>query len=524
MSLSIIGKYHTILIQEVIGSPGCVVAVLYLELSNDSITMHTQFHEFMIARKGKSTTWKRTYARALGLFWDFLRAIESQAKNWNPINLHRLIYRQFCDALLFGTINPETKLDPTGLYWPGMGRSLAGESVNALENFITWVVSEAAETGTQLDVSTLAKLSSYRTDTFPTDSILATRFIIVAKEIKKLSMLSHLKDVREMAGNYQQQNAHKLYDFGPSNSSFDADPVHYMDPEIVATFLQHGFVRNESEEVPEDREDITDKMIYLLMTFGGMRVSEPFQLWFNDIILESDFTCKVILRHPAEAKTFILGEENITRKEYLARRGMLPRNLDQINTSYHAGWKNIATDKSLNAPVFWIHSGAEAEFSALYRRYLVYRRKLIDQRLLRGLPDHPFLFVSDGEDRCAGISHVGDPYSISAFSKTWNKALGRISKVLGREVIRSKNNGTSFHGSRHFYGQSLSDASADPKAIQKGLRHRSILSQAPYTSPDFARVSAALTDARKKIEDGNGLSINITFANGGWNNQLILQG
>jgi len=512
MTITPVGKYHTIICQEVVGSPGHVVPVLYLHHNDGSITTHPHLHEFMLAKRSKSLTWKRTHVRAVGLFWDLLRAIETMAKAWDPINIHRAIYRHFCEALRFGTINKDTKQDPMGLYWPAMGMTRAKKTTNAIEDFITWVANEAAGTGNRLDVSTLAKLSPQEINAFPTNSELATRFIVVAQKLKQLSMFSHLKSVHEMAWKYQQESVNQLYDFGPSQTSFDADPAIYMAPELVAAFLQYGFVKDENADAPEDREDISAKMIFELMAFGGLRISEPFHLWFNDVLIESEFSCKVILRHPVDAETHILGEECL-RNEYLSRRGMLPRNLDYSSGSYHAGWKNLATDKSLNAPVFWISSSAEAEFSALYVRYLIYRKKLIAQRRLRGLPDHPFLFVSAGEDRCAGISHVGDPYTITAFKKAWKKALHKVSNALGRNIIESKENGTTPHAPRHFYGQALSDASTNKKAIQKALRHRSVLSQGPYTVPDFKRVSAVLSDARKRIEEGCGQTFDFSTIN-----------
>lgn len=514
-----IGKYHTIVVQEVAGKPGRVIPVLYLLHKDGMISVHSQLYEYLLAHPNKSLTWKRNVARAVGLFWDVLRAIEGVARGFTPTNPHRAIYRQFCEALTSGTINIETKLDPLGLYWPSMDRERAKLLAGSLQKFVTWVIEEAAGTGKHFDTSTISKIPPKERDVYPVDSTLATRFLIVAQKIKGLSMFSHLKSVNELASNYQREHERQIFDFGDNQCSFDADPAVYMDPELVAAFLEHGFVKNANAEEPEKREDITAKMVFLLLAFGGTRISEPYHLWFNDVIVESPFKCKVILRHPALAETHIKGEK-CKRGEYLARLGMLPRNKDESTGWYHAGWKNLKTDKSLNAPVFWLHSGAEAEFSALYIRYLVYRRRLMEQRRLRGLKDHPFLFVSAGEDRNAGVSHVGDPYSISAFDKAWDKALEKVSTKLGIEIVRSKEKGTSPHAPRHFYGRTLAAASTDPKVIQNALRHRSLLSQAPYTAPDFKRVSAVLTEAREKIDKNGGTGFDLSGVIGHWSKHI----
>ena len=100
--------------------------------------------------------------------------------------------------------------------------------------------------------------------------------------------------------------------------------------------IEFGFIKDESAVLPEDREDLTAKMITLLTIFGGLRVSEPFHIWFNDVVPQTDDSCKVFLRHPAEAYTEIAGEKNIHRKTYLAQRNLRPRNDNNNSKSYKA--------------------------------------------------------------------------------------------------------------------------------------------------------------------------------------------
>lgn len=513
MKLAPIGLHHTILVQPIKNSPGEAVPVLYLKHRDGRISVHAQLHEYLLENRNTCLNWKRDTARAVGLFWDFVTEYAGSTEGHSPTNLHRTVFRQFCRSLQFGTINVETKLDPLGLHWPSFPIKQAKKYVSALETFITWTKNNAAGTGGQFDLSTLARLPEDERHAYPTDSATSMRFLIVAKHRQSVSMLHHLKDVAKNARRLERVHDQEKYLFGDSGKgAFSSSGFKHMEPEIVAAMVKFGFVKNPNALALEDRENITAKLAFLLQAFGGLRISEPYQLWFNDIIPEGNFTSKGFLRHPAHAKTYILGEKG-TRREYLARLGLVPRNENDIDTWYHAGWKKLATDDSYTAPIHWLHPGAQALFTSLYNYYLSYRSRLLERRRLRGKIDHPFLLVSDGEDRAAGISHIGEPYSINAFDKAFNIALELVSKELGVHIVRDKNSGNSPHGFRHFYAQTLINASEDKKVVQKALRHRSVLSQEPYTVADYKRVTAVMNAAQTTITNGNVRGMDLSCLN-----------
>lgn len=147
--------------------------------------------------------------------------------------------------------------------------------------------------------------------------------------------------------------------------------------------------------------------------------------------------------------------------------------------------------------VFFIHQSLEYQFASYYRTYLDFRRELVCARMKRGESDHPFLFVSKGEDRSSASSCIGNPYSLSAFKRAWARALVRVEKVYGEVIPRGKMYGTTPHGLRHFYGKTLYKAGAPQKAIQRAMHHRHILSQNGYTEPEWEQVNDALNKARK---------------------------
>ncbi|MBU5635113.1 hypothetical protein KOM00_00010 [Geomonas sp. Red69] len=498
------GLHHTILVQEVATAPGFAVPVLYLRQKDGQIAAHVQLHEYFLAHRNMSLQWRRTTARSLGLFWDFVVQAETEAQNWSPTNIHRALFRLWCEALQFGTINPKTKLDHLNLYWLSTSTRQAKNYVESLTSFLQWIYNNSQGTGNEFASSTLVTVADNTLLNFPTNPKAATRFLIVACAMKNISLMHHLKDIQQDARRFEQIKSQELYCFGDSmgTSPFSKESYKFTDPEIVASMMRVGFIKKPKATVPEEFEDITAKMIFLLQAFGGCRISEPYHLWFNDVVPEGRFSCKVFLRHPANADTHFIGQK-MSRREYLACVGLLPRNEDDTSGSYHAGWKHLDVDKSFTAPVFWLHPGAEALFATLYTRYLAYRECLMQERRKRGLPDHPFLFVSNGEDRNAGISKIGEPYSMTAFNKAWDKALRRVSKDLGIEILKKKDDGTTPHGLRHFFGQVLSRSSQHPQVIRKSLRHRTVLSQGPYTAADFKRVNNALTVARDKVQNGD---------------------
>lgn len=231
------------------------------------------------------------------------------------------------------------------------------------------------------------------------------------------------------------------------------------------------------------------------MLFGGTRHSEPYHLWFNDVIPQTDGSCKVFLRHPSESSICIPGEHERTRQQYLNEHGLLPRNNNSNNKSYKAGWKNLQVNEDYSAPILFIDPEAEIMFRELYIIYIkYYRPKLMSQRMANGGYRHPFLFVNNWD------GDIGAPYSMTAYKEALSRAYERLNRIHGLNIEQSKYSGTSPHGMRHYYGQALVDLGMDQKIIQKCMRHRTIHAQSVYTEPDGKRIKAHLDEAIRKIK------------------------
>ncbi len=168
--------------------------------------------------------------------------------------------------------------------------------------------------------------------------------------------------------------------------------------------------------------------------------------------------------------------------------GLKPRN-EVSRGKYHVGWKSLELNADHQAFVYWLDPTAGALFWVLYLGYLHHvRGPIMGRRRALGGGDHPFLFVSEGSSNGEG-GLIGDPLSPQAYERSHQRAVERIG------LVHAKEEGTTTHGLRHLYGQTLADLGVDAAIIKKGLHHRHFLSQVPYTVPSHDRVNRVLRAA-----------------------------
>src|SRR6185437_15358849 len=99
--------------------------------------------------------------------------------------------------------------------------------------------------------------------------------------------------------------------------------------------------------------------------------------------------------------------------------GLPPRNLG--TGSYRVGWKKSdCQTKDKYAALVPVDPIAAQLFWQLYREYLPQRDYLMRKRIALGYGDHPFLFVSEQENRAAadGMSSIGAPASIASYERS----------------------------------------------------------------------------------------------------------
>jgi hypothetical protein len=422
---------------------------------------------FLIPRnRNKSLTWQTKACRAIGCLYDYLHTVRDAKQPDRPITY----LSDFVQALLSGTIGSSGD-DPTGLYWPPTSWSRISETLSFVNAFSDYCVR-------QYDTPALnPKVAA----TFP-ERLAAYRKLDIRNEH---SLLKHLGASRVEK---EQANRARAVISPRSPKVNDLSPPRFP-PAALTELLSTGYKRSNRGQRLSDRYYLRDMMICILQRFGGLRASEPLHLYVTDVLenKHDPGSAEVRLYHPElgrfSYRDALTGEiVHASRTEFLRDRyGLAPRN--QLTNKMRAGWKELMLD--VDAPhyyatVRWFPSTWAKTFWQLYQTY-------VREVLLRQL-DHPYLFISLDKGKS-----LGSPYTLSAYYENHAAAVQRIG------VNVSKAEGTTTHGFRHAYGNSLKVAGVPDKVIQVCMHHKSATSQGIYTLPDAETVSRELEAGRNRL-------------------------
>jgi hypothetical protein len=427
--------------------------------------------------------------QALGLLWDYCIANDKRNRGLDQCE----IFRGFATALLNGTIKTDGT-DDTGLFWPTGPYARCRDLIKAIETFAQWCEWESGRKSgiTPRDIPLLPGTGEY------------VAAMLRWGNISEASMLKHIKHRNQEAPKTKKKS---VIDIGRNPRGHSVEPVKFFPPEHAPRLLWEGYRIPGMQGEPNIflRYNVRNMMIALLDGWGGLRRSEGFHFWIQDVIEDPNNLeqALVVLNHPAEAKVEVVNPatgaiETLTRKEALIRDyGLIARN-DITRGGRRSGWKGMDLNDDCQACVFWIDPDAGKLFWVLYWGYLSHiRTPIMERRRKLGGRDHPFLFVSERVDENPGARGLpGEPYSIKAYERSHAAAVKRIG------LVHRKHAGTTTHGLRHLYGQTLAKLKVDAMVIKKGLHHRNLLSQAPYTVPTNADINASLRSAQLNIAAG----------------------
>ncbi|WP_456635837.1 hypothetical protein [Bradyrhizobium sp. USDA 10063] len=464
---------------------GWTARVLCLSRPDGVVETFGPLLKYFKAHSTRGSSWQDTAAQALGLLWDYGIATKDRYPDRSPRNL----FRDFALALAKGTIATDAT-DPTGLFWPATPYTRCKSLIKAIEKFAEWCDAEER---------TSSPISPEFVPLVPQTSEHVTAMLRWSR-LRETSMLKHITHA-------PRARKRSTIDHGPDPRGRGPEPVKFFPPEHAARLLWDGYKAPGTESEPNIflRYNVRNMMIALLDGWGGLRRSEGLHLWVQDVIEDPNNLehALVVLNHPSEAKVEFTDPitrrvEIVTRREFLKREhGLLPRH-EVTRGAYHAGWKGMDLDREYRACVFWIDPDAGALFWVLYWGYLNYvRTPIMAERIKLGGRNHPFLFVSArGDESGDDPTLPGEPYSEAAYERAHEAAVKRIG------LAHRKYLGTTTHGLRHLYGQTMQDLGVPPQVIKKGLHHRNYLSQAPYTVPDNAKTNQKLREAQEKIVKG----------------------
>lgn len=237
-------------------------------------------------------------------------------------------------------------------------------------------------------------------------------------------------------------------------------------------------------------EEPRDKMLLLLMAFGGLRRSEPLHLLHQDVVgrFRDTGAAWIVLADPVNGQVTWTdrsgGARTGSRKDFFAEeyknyhlptghplRNLQPRCLyGQMGHGLQVGFKGMTfSGHDTGNFLHWLHEEAGVLF---WRSYDAYIKKHFHGKP-NHWPYHPFLFIrldSDG---------YGLPLTLPAVAKMFTRACARIGV-----------HGFGPHSLRHFYGYYLASVLKRPiEEAQVCMHHASVLSTQVYyrTAPETIR-------------------------------------
>ncbi|WP_261885443.1 gamma-mobile-trio recombinase GmtY [Vibrio pomeroyi] len=400
------------------------------------------YAQYAYEKRNKSSSWHQKSASSVALF---IRYLINRRKDFSdPVSC----FKSFIDDLEFGTIDPTTSEDPSNLFWAPKSLKNLNKTINYITQFNEYNYKRAKELAVEKQVPLKAILLNKKR----TASLYEKHVNLAAWHHKHSnSFLAHTKTLDKdqinaaynIKSQYRMQKQTKLYTFDRERIF---DLLYAFGTRVkVGSFIQ--------------THNLRDILITILMHFGGLRVSEPFHLFVEDIMENPNHSGEALVKlyHPD------------SRREKLAKMGLRPRTDKHNPHSYYSGWKSQYINEVTTVKWFPVEAGKW--FWELWVLYMTQQRVESSQDRI-----HPFAFTSRN----------GDPASYGSFLQAHKRAVERIGLIVAKE------NGTTPHSHRHRYGSDVWEVTKDPVILQKVLRHSSPLSQYVYIHPSDETIRSEL--------------------------------
>ena len=445
---------------------------------NGKIEILRPLLDYQIKYRAKSISWHKKLVQSVRLLLDYINA--NKDKNIKA----KEFFDTFAEALYTGTIDEKGK-DPSWLGWLPKKTKTANALLFHLTAFSDWLY----ENYGTVQLNPWREATSYE-----------QRLIWMAQINKRQRcFLGHLHTIHDISKTAQQTR--NLVTRPKIHSSVQ---VKYFPDKKFGDLLCKGFKKTKKNTELDliDSYNWRDIAIAILMHCGGIRHSEAFHLWIDDVSINKDGFATVRIYHPSEGavpkkyQEGLYGKHINTREALLKiKYGLKPRNKYSSSDMRHAGWKNplLDDDKSKFMQVYWYEPKWGYVFAEVWQNYMLQRRR-------QGIPEtNPYAFVSYTK------KYKGDMLSMEAHRQAHAKAVRKI----GLEV--AKDLGTTPHGHRHAYGQRLRDAGFNELVIQKCLHHNLIESQDVYTQYSIDDITKELNSATTALNSGLKLPQNTTI-------------
>lgn len=414
----------------------------------------------------RSLSWHKSLCLAVRLL------LEYAATNSGAFTTPRELFQTFSVRLLTGTCGPDGS-DPSGLYWRPRRPPNANVLIDRLTAFCSWLARN-----------------------YGVPDLNPLRDATKAEQVIAAAAWAHRNNAAFLGHVESQAKAKQFFAQHPwAPRHVGAKVVGERKPRFpevgFLSLIFKGFVLNRHVDDKLLRLDPRCALIAILQHGGGLRMSECFHLWVQDVEPDPLDPSIALVRigDPEEGFTEWTNQkgENIrsNRRDYLTYLGLTPRN--KITGKQYAGWKRPTLDGKWFMQVYWSDPVYGQLFMRLWRIYL---------RVLIGIDrSHPWAFVNFSHER-------GSPFTVSRYAKAHARAVERIG------LTPEKSLGTTPHGHRHAYLYRLAEAKLPDDVIKRVAHHHSLESQKVYTAPEVAKVRLEMDAAYQRIESGARLNLN----------------
>ncbi|HEX8368483.1 MAG TPA: site-specific integrase [Pyrinomonadaceae bacterium] len=341
----------------------------------------------------------------------------------------RMLLSQFAEARLNGTVQSNNAVDSTGLYWQRVKYNTVKKDIDCITKFSQWLADNF--------------------EFYPINP-LENKYVSCVRE----SYETAIKMSTDLLFHLHPTRTNKKY---PQFEIHNNTGSHLTD-------IPKAFPANKVIELINAASNPRDKMAFILMAFGSLRISEVVHIFLEDVstTFRDNGTAYVTLGHPEEGHYQWLSKLNKpcsgTRSEYLMEKyGRVPRNRME-GTQFYSGWKGMEFASSNNTGfVHWAREEAG-----------IYFRKLLYQYFNEIFKGKPYLFVKT--DRRS----FGEPLTIANISKQFYTAVKKIG-------LDRRQPGVNPHGLRHFYGFYCADVlGISLRGLQHQMHHASPISTLVY--------------------------------------------
>jgi hypothetical protein len=413
-------------------------------------------------RHDRSVAWMRKVVQAVSILLAYMKANASCFDNPEQM------FHTFAQRLYSGTAG-EDGLDPSGLYWRPMRRGTAAILLGCLSDFSDWLTENQ---GTRT-------LNPPRT---------TSRF----DEMLALAAWEHKRSRAFLGHTWRSSTSGtgRRYTQGKRSPKLADDQEAVQFPERRFTdLLLHGFARRGGggHSNPALRLSLRDCLITLLMHGAGFRLSECFHLWVQDVAPDPTDPSVALVRihHPSEGDAPDDWQDErgnpirCNRAAYLAGRYALrPRN--ELMNIQRAGWKDPLLDGKYFMQAYWFPTDLGRLFLHLWTIYL--------RQIVQLERHHPYAFVVQQGPSAGGV------YCMANYKQAHTRAAHNIG------LTGTRAGGGTPHAHRHAYGRRLMRANIDPILRRKALHHKSLASQAVYTTPNLSDVTKVLNSAQAALD------------------------